>query len=371
MIYINDNKLIRSYINNYNKSYINGKVMYWNYYVPVNDDDKYVRVDLNGEWEMSTESVFEDGYMSYNSFSNKGNGNSTATMRLYIKGYDTYSFKYMSDAEGSWDYMILMPADTYWDGSDGLYNTKSKQTQILEATYTFDDPSIEHFIEIVYKKDSSVDKNRDCGFIGIMQTILAEEWRISETEYVKVDDSYYTKEYKYITFDNKNWVATTTYREGYQLNTDTIKTDEYICSNENKYEKLQIVFTDHPYISTINEYTIGDLIEENARECQWVTLTFDTDKTIPMQRFRIDATDPQTSGYYFIRFSSTPNGSFTNTKFSICPDEGIIFDNGTMKNITDQINIEGNIYEYTFSVPIYFADAEQNAPVSQVKYQPI
>jgi hypothetical protein len=176
---------------------------------------------------------------------------------------------------------------------------------------------------------------------------------------------------KYVTFDNKTWVATSEYREGYQLNTDTIKTDEYLCDNGNKYEKLQIVFIDHPYISAINEYTTGDLIEENAVECQWITLTFDTDKTIPMQRFRIDATDPQTSGYYFIRFSSTPNGSFTNTRFSICPDEGIIFDDGTRKNITDQINIEGNIYEYTFSVPIYFADAEQNAPVSQVKYQPI
>lgn len=270
MIYINDNKLIRSYINNYNKSYINGKVMYWNYYVPV-DDDKYVRVDLNGEWEMSLENVFDAEYTSYNSFSNKGVSNSTATMRLYIKGYDTYSFKYMSDAEGSWDYMILMPADTNWNGGDGLYNTKNKQTQILEATYTFDDPSTEHFIEIVYKKDSSVDKNRDCGFIGLVQTILAEEWRISETEYIKVDDSYYAKEYKYITFDNKTWNVTTTYREGYQLHTDTIKTDEYICSNGNKYEKLQIVFTDHPYISAIDEYTIGGLIEENAEDCNFIT----------------------------------------------------------------------------------------------------
>lgn len=233
--------------------------------------DQYVRVDLNGEWEFSSENVFDVGYTSYNSFSNKGASNSTATMRLYIKGYDTYSFKYMSDAESSWDYMILMPADTNWDGSNGLYDTQNKQNQVFDATYTFDDPTIEHFIEIVYKKDGSADSNRDCGFIGIMQTILAEEWRISETEYIKTNDSYYTKEYKYVTFDNETWVATPAYREGYQLNTDTITADGYLCSNGNKYEKLQIVFTDHPYISAIDEYTIGNLIEENAEDCNFIT----------------------------------------------------------------------------------------------------
>lgn len=233
--------------------------------------DQYVRVDLNGEWEMSSEYVFDAEYTSYNSFSNKGIGNSTATMRLYIKGYDTYSFKYMSDAESSWDYMILMPADTYWDGSNGLYDTQGKQDQILDATYTFDDPTIEHFIEIVYKKDSSVDNGRDCGFIGIMQTILAEEWRMSETEYIKDGESYYTKEYKWITFDNEQWVQTNEYQTGYQLVTGITTVDGYLCSSGNKHSKEEIIFYDHPYITHSGEYVMGGMIEENAEDCQFIS----------------------------------------------------------------------------------------------------
>jgi surface protein len=233
--------------------------------------DQYVRVDLNGEWEMSSENVFDAEYTSYNSFSNKGVGNSTATMRLYIKGYNNYTFKYMSDAEGGWDYMILMPADVNWNGSDGLYNTRNKQQQVLDATYTFDDPTIEHFIEIVYKKDSSVDKNKDCGFIGIMQEVLAEEWRMSETEFIKDGDTYYTKDYKWITFDNTYWIQTNEYRTGYQIVTGSTTVDGYFCINGNKYAKEEIIFYDHPNITYSGEYITGGLIEENAEDCQFVS----------------------------------------------------------------------------------------------------
>ena len=233
--------------------------------------DQYVRVDLNGQWEMSSENVFDSGYVTYNSFSNKGQGNSTAIMRLYVKGYDTYSFKYMSDAESSWDYMIIMQADTNWDGGNGLYNTRGKQNQILDATYTFDDPSVEHFIEIIYKKDSSVDQNRDCGFIGIMQEVLAEEWRMSETEYIKDGEIYFTKEYKWITFDNQQWYQTNEYQTGYQLTTGITTVDGYICSSGNKYSKEEIIFYDHPYITNSGEYVLGDMIEENAEDCQFIS----------------------------------------------------------------------------------------------------
>lgn len=109
-----------------------------------------------------------------------------------------------------------------------------------------------------------------------------------------------------------------------------------------------------------------------VEEPKWVTLKQDTDRSLSMQTFRIDATDPQTSGHYFITFSATPNFDGTNasiTKFSICPDEGVIYDNGSRKAITAQTHIEGNVYEYTFSVPVYFAGAEENAPLSQVQYK--
>lgn len=113
-----------------------------------------------------------------------------------------------------------------------------------------------------------------------------------------------------------------------------------------------------------------DTPEEGVK---WVTLTQDTYRSIQMQTFRIDMTEPEmSSGYYFITFSDTPNYVGTNasiSSFSICINEDRIFDNGSMKNIRDQKHIEGNVYEYTFSVPVYFAGGERNAPLSQVQYK--
>lgn len=108
----------------------------------------------------------------------------------------------------------------------------------------------------------------------------------------------------------------------------------------------------------------------------WITLTKDTDRSIQMQTFRIDtSTSPTPSpeiGEYFITFSTSPNYPGDNayiTDFSICIDENTIYDNVSRKYITEQTHIEGNVYEYTFSVPVYFAGGERNAPLSQVKYK--
>lgn len=136
-------------------------------------------------------------------------------------------------------------------------------------------------------------------------------------------------------------------------------------------------YTHLPY----NKVYLGDRLiygndsnNDASDEEGWVTLTSDTSRDIPMKTFRIDATDPNTSGYYFITFSVKPNYDGENagiTQFSICPDEGNIWDYGRLYNIIDQTHIEGNIYEYTFSQVVYFAGAEKNAPLSQVKYKPM
>ena len=107
---------------------------------------------------------------------------------------------------------------------------------------------------------------------------------------------------------------------------------------------------------------------------EWVTLTSYTDRSIPMQTFRIDATDPNTSGSYFITFSATPNyvgNNATITVLSICLDEGVLYDNGRKTITSVATHIEGNIYEYTFSQVVYFAGGEVNAPLSQVQYKPM
>ena len=126
------------------------------------------------------------------------------------------------------------------------------------------------------------------------------------------------------------------------------------------------------YSTWLEQLGWKDTCNQGGQE-EWITLTKDTSRSIKMQTFRIDMTEPEmSSGYYFITFSTEPdyhgdNASITN--FSICINEDRIFDNGSLKTITTQTHIEGNVYEYTFSVPVYFAGGERNAPLSQVQYK--
>ena len=126
------------------------------------------------------------------------------------------------------------------------------------------------------------------------------------------------------------------------------------------------------YSALLSELGWKDTCNQGGQE-GWVTLTQDTDRSIQMQTFRIDTTEPEmSSGEYFITFSTSPNYPEENAyinEYSICINEDKIFDNRSRKNITSQKHIEGNVYEYTFSVPVYFAGGEGNAPLSQVQYK--
>ena len=126
------------------------------------------------------------------------------------------------------------------------------------------------------------------------------------------------------------------------------------------------------YSTWLEQLRWKDTCNQGGQE-GWVTLRQNTDRSIQMQTFRIDTTEPEMSGgYYFITFSTEPYYPGENadiTDFSICINEDSIFDNGSRKHITLQTHIEGNVYEYTFSVPVYFAGGERNAPLSQVQYK--
>lgn len=127
------------------------------------------------------------------------------------------------------------------------------------------------------------------------------------------------------------------------------------------------------YSAWLNQLGWKDTCNQGGQE-RWVTLTKDTARNIQMQTFRIDtSTTPEMpSGYYFITFSEIrdyPEENADLTNFSICINENTIYDNYSRKHITEQKHIEGNVYEYTFSVPVYFAGGERNAPLSQVQYK--
>ena len=126
------------------------------------------------------------------------------------------------------------------------------------------------------------------------------------------------------------------------------------------------------YSTWLEQLRWKDTCNQGGQE-EWVTLTQDTDRSIQMQTFRIDTTYPEfEDGNRFITFSTSPNYHGENadlTYFSICINEDRIYDNYSRKYITEQKHIEGNVYEYTFSVPVYFAGGEINAPLSQVQYK--
>lgn len=104
-------------------------------------------------------------------------------------------------------------------------------------------------------------------------------------------------------------------------------------------------------------------------EGEWTTLTFDFDKSQPFQEVLIDMNNVNDDirAYCFVRFSTTQNGDYSNTYYSICAIEDSVYDNGNMFTITNLHNVGDNVYYYKFSQPIYVADIEENFNVSRIK----
>lgn len=382
MAYINNNKI--KGFGGIKRAYLNNTLIFQSFYKVVEEEPKmYINFDLNNQWEENT-SLTVDGHIVLKSFSNYHVANSVSRMRIYIYGYDSITFKIYSDGESYYDYTLIGNLDydlsnvssSVNESTTGIKTTTyGKQKQWIDVAYTITEPDVEHFVDVLYRKDSSLNNGADSGYIALPMKVIGEKYEASTTEFISVESdgtyTFYEKIYKYVTYDNVNWKITSEYIQGEELSA-TLVENGTMCEGGNEYKRIEYVID--KYNIQTNIFTKGDLITENSENCQWITLTTDTDRSIQMQKFRIDATDPQTSGYYFITFSKTPNYSGTNasiTSFSICPDENSIYDNGSRKTITSQIHIEGNVYEYTFSVPVYFAGGEKNAPLSQLKYKQI
>lgn len=393
MIYLNNNKINK--LGGINRAYLNGRLIYQTYVEAEEPTSKtYVYVETNNQWELSTVDGGQ-GYTTFQSFSNKGQSvTKGALLRIRFFGFENFSFKYRSEGWSNYIYLCVgdvdvdlsSKVDTIRYNTTGVkYNTRGNATpeEWKNAEYSNLDPTVEHFIDVIYIKTYGTSFDEDRGFISLVTSETIEKWEASTTEYITVKNadntySFYTKEYKYISLDKgETWIPTSNSRQGETELEQSISTvDGYICENGNKYTKNELFVDLGGNLVGTQIYKTGDLIEEGAEDCQsiWITLTQDTPRDIPMQTFRIDATDPETDGYYFITFSSSPNYTGENasiTTFSICPDEGTIYDNYSSKKIKNQTYIEGNIYEYTFSQVVYFAGAEPNAPLSQVQYQPL
>lgn len=256
---------------------------YWNFLaIPIIPLKKSLSFDLNNQWQASTLAL--DGYNVYESFSNKGVNNGVSKMRVYISGYDSYTFKIYSDAESNFDYTVVGALDYDWLSSTStpayntaniVANTRGKQKQWIDVSFDGMDTTVEHFFDVIYRKDSSYNSGEDRGYIGLMMNLLKTEWRASEDEFIyePIGDvvHFYAKEYEWYIFEDGYELKTSNYQKGSELTYSLQSTSAFICNSGNKYNKLEyVVNLSTPVSSGI--FVQGDLIEENSSDCQVVEI---------------------------------------------------------------------------------------------------
>ena len=142
-------------------------------------------VNLNGEWEATTaisnpDSTLYDGV--YRSSSNYNVGSGVSTMYIDISGYSEFTLYVRSFAESNYDYVMVSQLDktitgssTYSDTTLVKAHTRGNQksgttiSDYTEVKYT----NIEggsHRITILYRKDSSVNRDDDRGYVLISKS---------------------------------------------------------------------------------------------------------------------------------------------------------------------------------------------------------
>ena len=146
---------------------------------------KYVaqsyEVDLNNQWRLSTSqsnpnASLYDGV--YESNSNYNIANAYSKMYIRINGYDEFSLYIRSYAESNYDYTLAFNPDIdissnpSYTTSGVKTHTRGKQqsgqaiNNYLKVTYTGLNGG-EHYIIVVYRKDTSVNSGNDRGYLLI------------------------------------------------------------------------------------------------------------------------------------------------------------------------------------------------------------
>ena len=288
MIYLNSNKVNK--FGNFNRAYLNGRLIYQTYVEADEPTSKtYVYVETNNQWELSTVDGGQ-GYTTFQSFSNKGQSVTTgALLRIRFFGFENFSFKYRSEGWSNYIYLCVgdvdvdlsSKVDTIRYNTTGVkYNTKGNATpkEWKNAEYSNLDPTVEHFIDVIYIKTFGTSFNEDRGYISLVTSETIEKWEASTTEYITVknaDNTYtfYTKEYKYISFDDgETWIPTSNSRQGEtELEQSLITVEGYLCNSGNKYTRNELFVDLGGNLVGTQIYKTGDLIEEGAEDCRFVS----------------------------------------------------------------------------------------------------
>jgi hypothetical protein len=144
--------------------------------------DQSYEIDLNNNWRLSSDVANPDSSMYdgvYESFSNRNVHNTAAIMYIDIVGYRTFKLYIRSNAESSYDYVMVSQLDkpignntSYSDTTLVKANTRAIQnsgTSIRNYTlveFTEIDEN-EHRITVVYRKDGSANSGTDSGYVLI------------------------------------------------------------------------------------------------------------------------------------------------------------------------------------------------------------
>ena len=143
--------------------------------------DRSYTIDLNNQWQSSSvanpDSSLYDGV--YESFSNKGVNSTAATMYIDIEGYTDFDLYIRSNAESSYDYVMVSQLDQTINNNTSYSNTtlikahtRGKQNSgtsignYTKVSFTGIDEG-QHRITIVYRKDSSSHSGDDRGYVLI------------------------------------------------------------------------------------------------------------------------------------------------------------------------------------------------------------
>ena len=280
MAYINNNKI--KGLGGIKRAYLNNTLIFQSFAKVVEEEPKmYINFDLNNQWQETT-SLTVDEHIVLKSFSNYNVHNSVSRMRIYICGYDSITFKIYSDGEAYCDYTLIGNLDyDFSNVSSSVSNSTTgiktttyvNQKQWIDVTYTITEPNVEHFIDVLYRKDSSVSYGTDSGYIALPMKVLGEKYEASTTEFISVESNgtytFYEKKYKYVTYDNVNWKITSEYVQGEVLSA-TLVENGTMCEGGNEYKRME--YTIDKYSIQTNIFTKGDLITENSENCQIVEI---------------------------------------------------------------------------------------------------
>ena len=132
--------------------------------------DASYEVVLNDQWRLSEtqsnpDSTLYDGV--YESFSNKGVDNSTATMYLDLIGYTEFDVYIRSYAESSYDYVTISEPNSDIEKATTSGNQNSGQDINSYIKVHYDNLTGDDRITITYRKDYSASNGDDQGYILI------------------------------------------------------------------------------------------------------------------------------------------------------------------------------------------------------------